>query len=73
MVVEAVARFAANLTDLDARSIDELRAMDHECAEIETELSYVRRLAQARMDIVQPSLDSEPPSPYMVPANSLVR
>src|SRR3954462_4811417 len=40
------------LTDLDARSIDELRAMDHECAEIETELSYVRRLAQGRIDIV---------------------
>jgi hypothetical protein len=45
------------LTDLDARSIDELRAMDHECAEIETELSYVRRLAQARIDIVQAEVD----------------
>ncbi len=45
------------LNDLDARSIDELRAMDHECAEIETELSYVRRLAQARIDIVQAEID----------------
>src|SRR5690349_1619323 len=45
------------LSDLDARSIDELRAMDHECAEIETELSYVRRLAQARIDIVQAEVD----------------
>ena len=26
--------------------------MDRECAEIETELSYVRRLAQARIDIL---------------------
>jgi hypothetical protein len=45
------------LADLDGRSIDELRAMDHECAEIETELSYVRRLAQARIDIVQAEVD----------------
>ena len=45
------------LADLDARSLDELRAMDHECAEIETELSYVRRLAQARMDIIQAEID----------------
>lgn len=45
------------LADLDARSIDELRVMDHECAEIETELSYVRRLAQARMDIIKAEID----------------
>ena len=31
--------------------------MDHECAEIETELSYVRRLAQARIDIIQAEVD----------------
>ena len=31
--------------------------MDHESAEIETELSYVRRLAQARMDIIQAEID----------------
>src|SRR5262245_13838670 len=45
------------LTGLDARSIDELRAMDHECAEIEGELSYVRRLAQARIDIIEAEVE----------------
>jgi hypothetical protein len=45
------------LADLDRRSLDDLRDMDHECAEIETELSYVRRLAQARIDIIQAETD----------------
>ncbi len=45
------------LTGLDARSLEEIRDMDHESAEIETELSYVRRLAQARMDILQAEVD----------------
>ncbi|HEX5587449.1 MAG TPA: hypothetical protein VFZ17_09085 [Acidimicrobiia bacterium] len=41
------------LADLEARSIDDLRAMHAECLELETEVSYVRRLAQARMDILE--------------------
>ncbi|MGZ4688587.1 MAG: RsiG family protein [Acidimicrobiia bacterium] len=45
------------LADLDRRSLDEIRDMDRECAEIETELSYVRRLAQARLDIIQAEID----------------
>jgi hypothetical protein len=45
------------LSDLDARPLDDVRAMDHECNEIETELSYVRRLAQARIDIIQAEID----------------
>jgi len=45
------------LAGLDARSLDEIREMDHECNEIETELSYVRRLAQARIDIIQAEID----------------
>jgi RsiG-like len=45
------------LSDLDGRSLDEVRDMDHECAEIETELSYVRKLAQARIDILQAEVD----------------
>jgi hypothetical protein len=45
------------LLGLDARSLEEIRDMDHECAEIETELSYVRRLAQARMDIISAEVD----------------
>lgn len=36
----------ANLSD------DDLRAMHEECMELETEVSYVRRLAQARIEIL---------------------
>ena len=45
------------LDGLDGRSIDEVRQMDRECAEIETELSYVRRLAQGRIDIIDAEVD----------------
>jgi hypothetical protein len=41
------------LTDLESRSIDELRLMHAECLELETEVSYVRRLTQARVDILE--------------------
>jgi anti-sigma-K factor RsiG len=37
---------------LDTRSDDDLRAMKEECAAIETSLSYYRRLAQARIEIL---------------------
>jgi hypothetical protein len=39
------------------KPIDDLRAMHEECLQVETEFSYVRRLAQARIDIVQAELD----------------
>jgi hypothetical protein len=39
------------------KPIDEVRAMHEECLEVETEVSYVRRLAQARIDIVLAELD----------------
>ena len=35
-----------------AQSLDELRAMEREAIEVETEISYVRRLAQGRIDIL---------------------
>jgi RsiG-like len=38
---------------LDANSIEELRAKHGECVELETEVSYVRRLTQARIDILE--------------------
>lgn len=38
--------------DLGKRSLEELRLMKAECVEVETETSYVRRLAQARADIM---------------------
>jgi len=47
----------AYLEGLAARSLDELHGMHEECLEVETEVSYVRRLAQARIDIVTAELD----------------
>jgi hypothetical protein len=38
---------------LDGSSIDELRVKHAECVELETEVSYVRRLTQARIDILE--------------------
>jgi len=43
----------AYLDDLDSKSVDELRAKHAECVELETEVSYVRRLTQARIDILE--------------------
>ena len=41
------------LVDLDTRAVDDLRLMHAECLELETEVSYVRRLTQARIDILE--------------------
>src|SRR4051812_4424042 len=41
------------LDGLDANTIEELRAKHAECVELETEVSYVRRLTQARIDILE--------------------
>jgi hypothetical protein len=41
------------LVGLDTKSTDSLRAMRDECADLETEASYLRRLAQGRIDIVR--------------------
>lgn len=43
----------AYVSALDARSLDELRDMKLECNEIENALSYLRRLAQARIEILK--------------------
>jgi hypothetical protein len=40
------------LGDLESRPIDEVRAMRAECQEVETGLSYLRRMVQGRLDIV---------------------
>ena len=40
------------LADLEARPIEDLRAMRAECQEVETGLSLVRRLVQGHLDIV---------------------
>jgi hypothetical protein len=47
----------AYLDGVADRSLDELHEMHEECLEVETEVSYVRRLAQARIDIVRAELD----------------
>lgn len=41
------------LDGLDEKTDEQLHAMKAEAAEVETETSYVRRLAQARIDIVR--------------------
>lgn len=43
--------------DIDGRSLDDLRVMERECLEVETEISYVRRLAQGRIDIIEAERD----------------
>lgn len=44
-------------SDIDGRPIDDVRAMERECLEVETEVSYVRRLAQGRIDILEAERD----------------
>jgi len=44
------------LADLPARPIDEIRAMRAECVEVETGLSYLRRMVQGPLDIVNREL-----------------
>jgi hypothetical protein len=39
------------------RPLDELRVLERECLEVETEVSYVRRLAQGRIDILEAERD----------------
>ena len=42
-----------HVAGLEARSLDEIRALRKEASEVETEVSYVRRLAQARGEILK--------------------
>jgi hypothetical protein len=43
----------AYVVDLDSSSVEVLRTKHAECVELETEVSYVRRLTQARIDILE--------------------
>ena len=45
------------LAGLSERSLEEVRAMHEECLAVETEVSYVRRLAQARIDILEAEIE----------------
>jgi hypothetical protein len=45
------------LAGLGEWSLDDVRRRHAECLEIETEMSYVRRVAQARVDILEAELD----------------
>jgi hypothetical protein len=47
----------AYIAELASCSLDDVRSRHSECLEIETEVSYVRRLAQARLDIMRAELD----------------
>jgi len=45
------------LEGIESKSLDDLRAMRSACQEAEVSLSYLRRLAQGRLDIVHSFLD----------------
>ena len=45
------------LEGLGDRTLEDVRLMHDDCLEVETEVSFVRRLAQARIDIVEAELD----------------
>jgi hypothetical protein len=53
--MERIQRLLASdyLGALDAQPLDDLREMKAECTEVENALSYLRRLAQARMEILE--------------------
>ncbi|MEI7593817.1 MAG: hypothetical protein WCK41_11420 [Actinomycetes bacterium] len=44
------------LANLEGRSMDEIRAMRDECVDVETGLSYLRRMVQGPLDIVKSEL-----------------
>ena len=48
---------ATFLTNLSEWPLDELRSRHAESLEIETEVSYVRRMTQARIDILEAEID----------------
>jgi len=45
------------LADLAGRSTDDIRSMRAECQEVETGLSYLRRVLQGRLDIIDAELE----------------
>jgi hypothetical protein len=45
------------LDGIESKLLDEVRHLHEETLEVETELSYVRRMAQARIDIISAELD----------------
>jgi hypothetical protein len=55
-LVERVAE-SSYIEDLGDRSLEELRTMREECREGENELSFERRLCQARIDIMSAELE----------------
>jgi hypothetical protein len=65
----------AFLAGLEQRSNDEVRAMRADCQAIEAQVSYVRRLAQGRLDIVDAELarrrEGRPPSDLAAMVQSL--
>ena len=47
----------AYLVGIEELSVDALRTKHAECVELETEVSYVRRLSQARIDILEAEIN----------------
>lgn len=47
----------AYLVGVEGQTVEELRTKHAECVELETEVSYVRRLTQARIDILEAEIN----------------
>lgn len=47
------------LAELERRTTDDLRAMRRHCADLENSVSFVRRLAQGRLDLISGAGDSD--------------
>lgn len=61
------------LAHLDSRSLTDLRTMRESCLMLETELSYVRRLLQGRIDIVADELERRRRGETSTPADLVAR
>lgn len=61
------------LDDLADRSLDEVRAMREDCQVAETSVSFLRRLAQGRLDIIHAFLDRREDGGAAVDLNELVQ
>jgi hypothetical protein len=49
----------AYLGELDQRSLEDIRAMRADCQITETAVSFLRRMAQGRLDVVHAALDAQ--------------
>jgi chromosome segregation ATPase len=61
------------MSDLAGRSLADLRTMRDDCDEVETELSYIRRLLQGRIDILRDEGERRREGKTSTPADLVAR